>query len=296
MRKFLSLAMMAMPLVVNAGGMGDLERACEPTAPAPVVQSKMKAWEVGVELFGVQSRNNVLFQDAAGSTTVRSKNDGIMWGSTGSYTYRENMVFAKLDARFDSGKLDRKFRTTPEVRSNDQRAMTFEGRGLVGWDDAFNSADVFRFTPYIGLGWRTFSIKAKNKTVNATTFLAPNEFSSLVYIPVGMEAKVPFQDGWMMGMTAEVDPIFNAVHKMTYRNFAGTPRIKFTPKNGFGLRGSVSVEKDFDTMAIGLEPFVRFWDIKSSKGRFMNVNGVTTVAKLGKERTTEWGAKLFFKF
>lgn len=86
-----------------------------------------------------------------------------------------------------------------------------------------------------------------------------------MYSPLGLGMRWTGQQGWSVHVSGEYDLFWFGVQKSHLSDAsAGFNDIENDQDDGYGLRGSIGVEKkgqDFDWL---FETFVRYWDIDQS--------------------------------
>lgn len=215
---------------------------------------------------------------------------GVMYGIAGSYAYHRNFML-KVDGRFSYGQIDY------DGQLNDGTSYTIDGidnyilefRGLGGYDfSVFTSSTI---TPYLGFGYRY---------LNDDLSFDPAGYereSNYIYIPIGVEVITPLKNNWSIGAMLEYD--YFLLGKQISHLSDVNPGYN-DPENrqdkGYGLRGSVELQKKVKKVAFAIEPFIRYWNIKQSDNSDVTYYGT----KVGygyepKNNSTEIGVKLSAK-
>ena len=216
------------------------------------------------------------------------KETGSMYGIVGSYTYRGPLVnlpkcMLKVEGKTAWGWLDY---TSPISGSmKDISDWLLEVRGLAGYDF---SVKTFTITPYLGVGYRYLNDDSSGK-YSSLGALGYERESNYIYSPVGLEITTDLKNNWLIGATAEYDIFWRGIQKSHF-DWAGFPELVLENKQhqGYGLRGSVKVQKKGEKLDLIVEPYVRYWNIKQSE--------MSLIGYEPKNNSTEVGLKLAVKF
>ena len=217
---------------------------------------------------------------------------GMMSGITGSYTFRDN-VMLRAEARYSYGQVDYDGQLsdgTPYVL-NDIDDNMLEFRGLAGFDIELSEKTFV--TPYTGFGYRYLN---DDSSFDAAGY---ERESNYFYSPVGVEALTYMDNGWSLGATVELDYLWKGLQKSHLGNFlVGLNTLENDQEDGYGLRGSIRLEKKSEAMDWFIEPFVRYWNIDESETDAVTYFG-TPIGVEGyepKNNSTEIGLKFAAKF
>ena len=200
-------------------------------------------------------------ESVKGSTFMKEK--GVMSGINSSYTLRpppgdilnfDDLDFYRLDARFDHGEV--KYEGSNIF--NGISDYMVEIRGLLGKDFNFYS-DSVRLTPYFGIGYRSLYDSLVEDKPHGY-----NRWIQYLYIPTGAEVMAQIKDGWAIGADAEYD-FFTYGHVTSYLGEIGAGDLGNIQEHGYGLRGSLKLEKKWSRFNFILEPYVRYWHIHNSR-------------------------------
>ncbi len=217
---------------------------------------------------------------------------GAMYGIVGSYTYHNNFML-KAQGKWSYGQVDYSSQGTGTLDGVDDYML--ELRGLGGYD--FPVSETVTITPYIGFGYRylyddlrgTSSTGAKGYQREANYF----------YSPIGIEAIVNLKDGWSLGPTVEFDYFWAGTQRSHLGDFfAGLDTLENDQDEGYGVRGSIKIQKKGDKIDFLVEPFVRYWNIGESEKSNITYSG-TPIGLIGyepKNNSIEIGGKLAAKF
>lgn len=217
---------------------------------------------------------------------------GWFYGINGSYTYH-NKLMLKAEGRFSYGQVDYTSSGSGSIDNIDD--YVFEFRGMGGYD--FPASENSFVTPYIGIGYRYLNDDASGR-ISTTGHYGYERESNYIYSPVGIKLIADLQSSWSVGATAEYD-IFWWGKQISYLSDVsrGYNNIENRQKKGYGARGSIKIEKNFKRGGFGVEPFIRYWNIKESERADLTWYGT----KIGeawepKNKTTELGVNFLIRF
>jgi len=185
---------------------------------------------------------------------------------------------------FDTGE------TTP-YKISDISDWMVEGRVLLGpefrWQGGYGS-------PYVGLGYRWLWDKGGGRGIGGYD-RAANYF----YVPLGGTVTFALGDGWSLCPTAEYDYFIFGEQISKFSDIdPGFSDLTNRQTSGHGWRASLSLEKDFGTWGLKVQPFVRYWKIGKSKTVEIEYEGIGPIG-IGwepKNETREAGVQVFFTF
>jgi hypothetical protein len=170
-----------------------------------------------------------------------------------------------------------------------------EFRGLGGY--AFSVSRAITLTPYIGLGYRYLNDDMGGK-ISSTGAAGYERESNYLYSPAGLEALADLGGSWYLGVTAEYD-IFWWGRQVSHLSDVNSDYndLENEQHEGYGLRGSVRVQKKYGRASFAAEPFVRYWNIKKSDTADWTYRGT----RIGygvepKNDSTEIGLRLTVRF
>ncbi len=218
------------------------------------------------------------------------KESGMMYGLAGNYAYH-NKLMLKAEGRGAWGQVD--YKNSGKI--NNINDWNLEFRGMGGYD--FKLAESFILTPYFGVGYRYLNddISGKTSTTNAAGY---ERESNYFYSPVGVEGTFSKWQGWKLGFSAEYDIFWRGWQKShlsdANKNYGD---LSNTQDSGYGVRGSLKLQKTGEVIDIIVEPFIRYWQIDRSKDTDVRYAGV--IIGYGyepKNNTTESGVKVGVKF
>ncbi|MFA4991487.1 MAG: hypothetical protein WC569_02790 [Candidatus Omnitrophota bacterium] len=231
------------------------------------------------------------------------KEEGVMYGIAASYTYR-NAYMLRADGRYASGQVDYKNSGT----LNDIDDYILELRGLVGYDLSKNKTKTF--TPYAGFGYR-YLLDDQGGMTTSTGAKGYDRESNYFYSPIGIETTNSFNNGWTMGATLEYDYFWKGKQKSylsdarLYDPITGYYTyndIENSQDSGYGVRGSMKLEKKGKKLDFGVEPYIRYWKIKQSDvtaDSVISEDGlwlITSAFVEPKNESTEVGVRFTLRF
>lgn len=250
----------------------------ESTKPSPNTLLPVHSFDIGLEAF---------YKEYKEPDVMNEK--GMMYGLGLAYTYHDKAMFkASLLIAYgevdyeNSGKLD----GIPDQH--------WELRCLLGYD--FIIDPTFYITPYIGLGYR-FLRDDSSGMITTTGARGYNRESNYWYSPVGIALIKILPEGWTISAEAEFDYLWFGKQK-SYLSDASAllPDIENDQDQGYGLRGSIRIEKKFVYTSFFVEPFVRYWHISRSDDTIVAGSGLFVYGYEPKNNTTEIGAMVGLKF
>jgi len=239
---------------------------------------------------------------------------GMMYGVDGSYVYRTQVTeypkgidiwMLKIDGRFSYGQVD--YVNSGTMDNIDDYILEF--RGLWGCDISVLKLKPSTLTPFIGIGYRYLNDDFAGTT--STGALGYERESNYIYSPVGIEVVTPLKNGWSIGATTEYDIFWHGKQKSNlsdarlYNPVTGYYRyddIENSQDSGYGVRGSIKLQKKAKKLDFVIEPYIRYWNIKESKQTTTSTiseNGLWIITGTFVEpdnNSTEIGCKLAVKF
>lgn len=239
------------------------------------VELPKHTWELGTEI------SHITYKEPS---VMREK--GMMYGIVGSYTYH-NKLMLKADGRFSYGQVD--YKNSGTLNNIDDYILEF--RGVGGYDFSVFTASTF--TPYIGFGYRYLNDNTSGMTTS-TGALGYERESNYFYSPIGIETITELENGWAIGVMLEYDYFWKGIQKSHLSDaIAGVSDLENDQNDGYGLRGSIKVQKKLKKLDLVIEPYIRYWNIKKSKDT--NITYAGTIVGYGyepKNNSTEIGCKL----
>ena len=243
-------------------------------------KQQKEVWEIGTELSYIKYEEPDVMDET-----------GTMFGIVGSYIYRDNGMF-KAEGKWSYGQVDYDGQLqdgTPYTISGIDDYM-LEIRGLAGYD--FSVLKTITVTPYVGFGYRYLN---DDTSIDAAGY---ERESNYFYSPIGIEAINNLKDGWSLGAKVEFDIFWAGIQKSHISDIAaGLNDIKNDQEDGYGVRGSIKIQKEGDKIDFLIESFLKYWNIGESKTSDITYNG----SYIGygyepKNNSIEIGGKLAVKF
>jgi hypothetical protein len=227
---------------------------------------------------------------------------GMMYGIVGSYASHSlanqapkgiNRWMSKIEGRFSFGQIDYDGALddgTPYT-VEDINDYILEGRFFMGYDFPVGKAIIF--TPYAGLGYRyLYDGMGKDPA-------GYDRESNYFYSPIGIETTIQLPEGWSIGPTIEYDIFWHGWQITHYEDLNPLiDALENDQKGGYGVRGSIKIQKKTRNLDFVIEPFIRYWNIKRSENSDITILG-TYVIGYGWEpenNSTEIGCRLAVKF
>jgi hypothetical protein len=245
---------------------------CIQAAMLPVLQAEPSRqgahFEIGSEISTITYEESGLMEES-----------GIMYGISGSFTYRaENMLgpidMVKVDGTAAWGEVDYTSPISGRIDGIDD--SIFEARVVLGAD--LKGKGTIIITPYAGFGFRQLTDDGGGM-VSTNGAQAYDRKSTYYYSPVGVEIMSDLENGWSIGGMFEFDIFWDGTQDTYFSDMNETgftyQDVAYDQNGGYGLRASVKVCKDMgSTGKLVVEPFFRYWDIDNSESEPFVVNGV----------------------
>ena len=217
--------------------------------------------------------------------------DGIMYGLSGAYAYHNNFML-KAEGKFSYGQVDYdgQLSTGASYTIDDIDDYMLEFRGLGGYDFPIFTATTL--TPYIGFGYRYL-----NDDMSCDPAGYERE-SNYYYSPIGIETFTDLDNGWAFGLKIEYDYFWKGVQKSHLSDaVAALSDVENDQEDGYGIRGSVKVQKKTDRVDYLIEPFIRYWNIEESEDAAVSLSGTVIGTGVEPENDSiEIGVKFAVKF
>ncbi|HXZ25306.1 MAG TPA: hypothetical protein VEI24_03715 [Nitrospiria bacterium] len=182
------------------------------------------------------------------------KIDGMVYGIVVSYAYH-NHVMLKGEFNGNYGKIDYSGSTmtgTPVSGDNTLNEM-WELRGLGGYDFPLFTSSIF--TPYIGFG-----VRYLNNDILPTLY---ERESYYLYSPIGISVLTGLKNGWSIGGTGEYDVFWSGYQNSHPIDDIPNLQSDITSHQtkGYGLRGSITLQRKYKRVVLAGGPFVRYWSV-----------------------------------
>jgi len=192
------------------------------------------------------------------------KIDGPVYGFVASYAYHYDLM-VKGEFNFNYGKVNYSASTMTGRASGDNTLNEmWEVRGLGGYDFPLLTSSIL--TPYIGIGLRY---------INNDVLPTPQEREFYyLYSPIGIGVMAGLGHGWSNGGMGEYDLFWRG--DQNSHPIDRIPSLKGDvrshQKDGYGVRGSLTLEKKYAKIIVGGGPFLRYWSVDKLSPRFVPYN------------------------
>lgn len=225
---------------------------------------------------------------------------GTMYGVSAKYTGRGLFSESAEDLSSDKTFLALELRYMQGDTDYDgflQDGTPFKGNNIGDYyiEGAITAGAVYNLTqsglslwPYLGLGARYL--------VDRLDDLGDSGYrreSTYIYLPLGFNLKQDFSKGWSLSANGQLDVLLSG--RQSSKGIADVD-INNDQEEGYGLRGSVKLEKQFDKFGIFLEPFIRYWHIQNSEEVLISDGYYIYSFIEPKNETREYGLKIGITF
>jgi len=160
------------------------------------------------------------------------------------------------------------------VKTGEQQDIfnfSYEIRGLVGYD-----LPIFKnhlLTPYGGIGFRYLLDDGGGDTTTTNHYSYDRE-STYLYSPIGIDTYSELKDDWAIAVNFEYDLFLSGKQKTHLEDVdSNYSTLVNEQKKGYGVRGSCKLIKHIKDADVYIEPFLRYWNIKSSETEFIMYDG-----------------------
>lgn len=188
-------------------------------------------------------------------------------GLSGSYKLMwKNIIFIQPEGRILIGNEAYNGGQGKEIYSKTKRKISdliLEPRFLVG--GKIQLIGQSSISPYAGIGYRFKSDAGDEVKTNRGTFLAYRK-SNYVYLPLGTYVDYTINDTWSVSLKGEYDVLIKGWH---YDRTLTTSSVTFKQKNGYGLKGEISVAYQYNKLKFSVSPYVNYWNIRNSKKAYV---------------------------
>ena len=298
----LALTIVLLVVVGCTSVKNDITTTSTPSGTKVIVQSpKRHSFEVGPEVYYFnyqEKRPLVIFgQDFDQDETIMEE-DGIFYGVTGVYTFREWVsgsgeqdsldgkgLMLRAEGRFAVGTVDYDGQTQggEPLTISDIDDRTMELRPLIGFSSMGKTGEGILYT---GFGYRYLND-------DLSKFYGGYEReSNYYYIPIGITGTgLENADGWTTGLTFEFDCLLKGLQKSHLSDAGlGFSDVENKQNKGWGLRASMKFIRRGN---MAFEPFVRLWVIDDSEVKIIedDVAGYEP-----KNETFEVGVNIMMRF
>jgi len=208
-------------------------------------------WDLGTEISYIKYEEPDVMEE-----------EGAMYGIVGSYTaygdFMSKPLMVKLEGKGSWGQVD--YENSGTLDNVDDYMLEF--RCLLGYSSRV--LDRFAIIPYFGFGYRYL-----NDDLTGTTSTGASGYereSSYFYSPIGIEAISELEDDWTIAIVLEYDLFWKGIQKSHLSDVdAGFDDLENDQNKGYGVRGSLRVQKTNQKIDFIVEPFIRYWNIKKSE-------------------------------
>ena len=256
--------------------------AAEPVAKPAEISSK---WELGPEVYYSEYKE----------PDFDVKIDGVMYGVVGALEGHNNSKhwMTRLEGRAAWGEKD--YHSTASGSVNGIEDYLLEGRGVVGYD--FHPSEHWTFTPFFGAGYRYLNDDSSGK-VSSNGARGYERESAYFYSPAGAELRGDLNDGWTLAFNGEYEIFWSGEQKSHLEDaLPSLNTISNDQDGGYGVRGSIKLQKKGEKYDILIEPFVRWWSVQDSQVSNITYTGVIVgYAYEPKNETLEAGCKVSLLF
>ena len=195
-----------------------------------------------------------------------TKTKGMMCGLIGSYTYHDDIML-KSELRLSYGGVDWSGSTLNGTRVTAHHSLNLLGevRELGGYDFPMLTASII--TPYAGIGLRYLNNDVLPKPYERESYY--------IYSPLGMGFITDLGNNWYIGESAEYDYFwwgYHTTHPMDDLPGLHEDIISYQ-RNGYGLRGSITLEKKYVNVAFKGGPFINYWNINKLHPQTLSYTG-----------------------
>jgi len=237
-------------------------------------------WELGPEIYHFR------YKEADTNTKI----NGPMYGLAGSFTHHNpNHMMFKMDGHTNWGEME--YSSTDVGRMTGVDDYTLEIRAVGGYE--IQSNDDWILTPFLGAGYRYLSENSFGRSSSGGVAGRQLEFNYF-YSPLGVELTTQIDDNWKLGFCVEYDIFWNGEQKDHREELdPSTDTTLYEQNRGYGVRGSIKLQKKGEEYDILIEPFIRWWSIKESQDTDIISGGVVIDNDfLAKNNTLELGGKI----
>jgi len=260
--------------------------------------------------FGMERYSYLYREYVNGSEFVRTEGD--YTGFILSYAFRPpdvdtykailNNIF-RMELRYAIGEVD----YTGSGTWDNLDEYMYEVRAIVGEEFFLNPS--LRAIPYVGLGYRYLNNGAEDmpaRVIDGQPYYSGyNRESEYWYIPIGVDVQRHLSGGWVLGGSLEYDLWIGGQQTSHFEDMidvdgvpSGWDPMENEQNGGYGLRGSLKLEKVFPRMKLGIEPYYRYWKVEDSEVESATGPGAPTASGFyePENKTEEIGVKVGIKF
>jgi hypothetical protein len=118
------------------------------------------------------------------------------------------------------------------------------------------------FSPYTGIGWRTFLDNGAGTQTNLG-YYGYDRYINQIYVPLGVALSYHTDDDWTLTPVLEFDALLYGHVESKVSQFIGTD-INNDQNDGYALRGEFMIGHRFGEHEFQFGPFVRYWNVEDS--------------------------------
>lgn len=236
---------------------------------------------------------------------------GVLWGASGSYTYRPNKTdllylhslnMYQMEGMVAAGKFNYEAEAASQagLQIKDKDDFMFELRGILGREYVDGKKIIGL---YSGVGYRYLNDDDDGELhiVGSSGFYGYERESNYIYIPIGASLSVPIDRKNSFTIKGEYDAFifgWQVSHLSDGNPYLSLPNEDVTndQKRGFGLRGSIQFLHNAERWRFSVEPFFRFWNIEDSEVVRAFVDGGFSNVLEPENKTFESGVRLGVEF
>lgn len=227
--------------------------------------------------------------------------DGSMQGVSAKYTGKSMLSegaeinpadnsFFSFELRYMQGKVDYDgyLQNGTVSKANDISDYYIEGALNAGIIYDLGQSG-FSIWPYLGLGVRYLVDKLDES--------GPSGYrrnSTYIYMPLGFNLTKEFSYGWSLTANGQFDWLLSGQQKSEDMGDAIT--INNKQNDGYGLRGSIKLAKQFTNFGVFVEPFIRYWHIQTSEAEYITDGFYLYKFVEPENQTREYGLKAGIMF
>lgn len=244
-----------------------------------------QGWEIGLQGYGY--RYEEAFED------IRVKDEGRFFGFGVEYgrTFANNWTF---DARLwgAGGSVD--YSANDGSRLEDVAQYMGQVELLVGRNFATSATSFLR--PYVGLGGRSLDDESGGLTTKNGAAGYDREIG-YSYVPLGLAAVTDRPDGRRIAVYGQYNHVVSGTSRSEFGDIdpsASTVEVEFEDGRGWEIGAKLTTPLGRGT--IGVQPFVRSWDLERSTSAFFEDEQFIFEVFEPANQTREIGVRLTYGF